>query len=74
MLSKLRQTPRLMDAARENVKEAPGIYIKNSLDALRGTLHFIEDDLPKAFLEVDDLGLLGDLADAQAEAIAALSG
>lgn len=72
VLSKLRQTPRLMASARDNIKDPPGIYIKNSLETLRGTRHFIESDLPKAFLEVDDLGLLGDLADAQAEAIAAI--
>lgn len=73
VLSKLRQTPRLMASARDNVKDPPGIYIKNSLETLRGTRHFIENDLPKAFLEVDDLGLLGDLADAQGEAISAIA-
>jgi len=72
VLSKLRQAPRLLQAARDNIKEPPGIFIKNSLDALRGTLRFVEVDLPKAFVDVDDLGLLGDLADAQTESIDAL--
>ena len=72
VLSKLRQTPRLIQSARDNIKEPPGIFVKNGLETLRGTLRFIESDLPRAFADVDDLGLLGDLADAQTEAIDAL--
>ena len=72
VLSKLRQAPRLIQAARDNVKDPPGIFVKNGLETLRGTLRFIETDLPRAFADVDDLRLLGDLADAQTEAIDAL--
>ena len=73
VLSKLRQTPRLMQAARDNVKDPPGIFLKVGLESLRGTLRFINDDLPRAFANVDDLHLLGDLADAVTEASAAIS-
>ena len=72
VLSKLRQTPRFIQSAKDNVKDPPGIFVKSSLETLRGTLRFIESDLPRAFADVDDLGLLGDLADAQGEAIDAL--
>ena len=68
VLSKLRQTPRLIQAARDNIKEPPGIFAKVGIETMRGTLKFIEADLPRAFADVDDLHLLGDLADAQAEA------
>src|SRR3954447_8717564 len=68
VLSKLRQTPRLIQAARDNVKDPPGIYVKVGIESMRGTLKFIDQDLPRAFADVDDLHLLGDLADAQAEA------
>jgi hypothetical protein len=68
VLSKLRQTPRLVQAARDNIKEAPGIFVKIGIETMRGALKFIEDDLPRALSDVDDLHLLGDLADAQAEA------
>ncbi len=67
-LSKLRQTPRVIQAARDNVKEPPGIFVKVGIEAMRGALTFIDEDLPRAFSSVDDLHLLGDLADAQAEA------
>jgi hypothetical protein len=72
VLSKLRQAPRLIQSARDNIKDPPGIYVKSGLETLRGALRFIETDLPRAFADVDDLGLLGDLADAQTEAIDAL--
>src|SRR2546425_3974572 len=68
VLSKLRQAPRLIQAARDNIKEAPGIFVKVGIETMRGALKFIDNDLPKAFSSVDDLHLLGDLADAQAEA------
>lgn len=74
VLSKLRQAPRLMQAARDNVKEPPGIYVKVGMETLRGVLKFIEHDLPRAFSGVDDLRLLGDLADASVDAADALNG
>jgi uncharacterized protein (DUF885 family) len=68
VLSKLRQTPRLVQAARDNIKDPPGIFVKVGIETMRGALSFIENELPRAFASVDDLHLLGDLADAQAEA------
>jgi uncharacterized protein (DUF885 family) len=68
VLSKLRQTPRLIQAARDNVKDPPGIFVKVGIETMRGALKFIDEDLPRAFRDVDDLHLLGDLADAQTEA------
>ena len=67
-LSKLRQTPRVIQSARDNIKDPPGIFVKVGIEAMRGALKFIDEDLPRAFSSVDDLHLLGDLADAQAEA------
>jgi uncharacterized protein (DUF885 family) len=71
-MSKLRQTPRLVQAARDNIKDPPGIFVKVGIDALKGALQFIDRELPRAFADVDDLHLLGDLADAQTEAAHAL--
>ena len=71
--SKLRQVPRLVQAARENIKETPGIFVKVGLEAWRGALKFIESDLPRAFSTLDDLHILGDLADTSTEAAAAIS-
>ncbi len=68
VLSKLRQTPRLIQAARANIQDPPGIFVKVGIETFRGVLKFIDQELPRAFASVDDLHLLGDLADAQAEA------
>ena len=68
VLSKLRQAPRLIQAARDNIKDPPGIFVKVGIETMRGALTFIDDDLPRALSDVDDLHLLGELADAQAEA------
>jgi uncharacterized protein (DUF885 family) len=72
IVSKLRQVPRLMQAARDNIKDPPGIFVKVGLESLRGTLRFINDDLPRAFGALDDLHILGDLADASTVATTAL--
>jgi len=72
VLSKLRQTPRLIQAARDNIKEPPGIFVKVGVETMRGAQKFIEDELPRAFSTVDDMHLLGDLADAQTAASHAL--
>src|SRR5213083_3307068 len=72
VLSKLRQTPRLIQAARDNIKDPPGIFVKVGIETMRGALKFIEEDLPRALASVDDLHLLGDLADAQVEASEAI--
>jgi uncharacterized protein (DUF885 family) len=72
VVSKLRQVPRLVQAARDNIKECPGIFVKVGLESWRGTLRFIESDLPRAFASLDDLGILGDLADTSTEAASAI--
>ena len=43
VLSKLRQTPRLIQAARDNIKDPPGIFVKVGIETMRGTLKFIDD-------------------------------
>ena len=72
VLSKLRQTGRLLQAARDNIKDPPGIFVKVGVDTFKGTLRFIERDLPRALRDVDDMHLLGDLADASTEASTAI--
>jgi uncharacterized protein (DUF885 family) len=73
VLSKLRQTPRLIQAARDNIKDPPGIYVKVGIETMRGALKFIDEELPRAFSALDDMHLLGDLADAQTEASQAVA-
>jgi hypothetical protein len=72
VVSKLRQVPRLVQAAQDNIKDCPGIYVKVGLETWRGVLRFIESDLPRAFASLDDLHILGDLADTSTEAATAI--
>src|SRR5215471_15385233 len=72
VVSKLRQVSRLVQAARDNIKECPGIFVKVGLETWRGALKFIESDLPRAFSGLDDLHILGDLADTSTEAAASI--
>lgn len=72
VLSKLRQVPRLLQAARDNVKDPPAIFLKVGIDTLKGVATFIDHDLPRAFSRVDDMHLLADLADASTEAVRVL--
>lgn len=70
--AKLRQVPRLLQAARDNVREPAGLFVKVAIETLRGVRAFVTDDLPRAFVSVDDIRLLSDLADASMEAGQAL--
>ena len=72
VVSKLRQTPRFLEAAAANVEDPPGIFIKTGAELFDGVVSFIERDLPRAFRRLEDLHLLGDLADAATEATAAI--
>jgi uncharacterized protein (DUF885 family) len=74
IVSKLRQVARFVQSARENIKECPGIFVKTGLESWRGILKFIDTDLPRAFSALDDLHILGDLADTSTEASAAVKG
>ncbi len=68
VVSKLRQTPRLIEAAVDNIQDPPGIFIKIGAETFDGVGTFIERDLPRAFRRLEDPHLLGDLADAAAAA------
>ena len=72
IVSKLRQVPRFVQSARDNVKECPGIFVKNGLEAWRGVQRFIESDLPRTLAALDDLHILSDLADTSADALVAV--
>ncbi len=72
VVSKLRQTPRLIEAAEANIQDPPGIFVKVGAETFDGVRTFIERDLPRAFCQLSDLHLLGDLADAATAATDAI--
>ena len=74
VVSKLRQAPRFLEAAQKNVTDPPGLFAKIGIETFEGALLFFERDLPRAFRDLDDMHLLGDLADASTVAADALRG
>jgi hypothetical protein len=74
VVSKLRQMPRFLEAARQNITDPPGLFAKVGIESFDGVLSFVEHDLPKAFRDLEDMHLLGDLADASTVAVDALRG
>jgi hypothetical protein len=72
--SRLRQVPSLVRAARDNVRDPAGIFVRTAIETLNGTIRFVDVDLPRAFRGVDDLHVLSDLADASTAAGDALRG
>ena len=73
LLSRLRQVPRFAKACEDNVKEPAALLVKIGTEAWRGIRTFIDRDLPRGFANLDDLHILGDLADASHEASAAVA-
>ena len=57
VISKEKQIPRLLDDARSNLKDPPAIFLKLAIESFRGTLSFIQNDLPKALASVKDAKL-----------------
>lgn len=72
VVSKLRQVPRLLESARQNVTDPPGLFVRVGLESFDGVLKFVERDLPRAFRNLEDMHLLGDLADASTVAVDAV--
>ena len=70
--SKLRQVPRFLETARQNVTEAPGLFVRVGIEAFEGVLRFVEHELPRAFRDLEDMHLLGVLADTSMDASDAL--
>src|SRR6185503_5090376 len=57
VIAKEKLVPRLLDAARVNVRQKPAVFLKVAIDSFKGTLSFVQTDLPRAFASVKDTKL-----------------
>lgn len=73
VIAKQKQIPRLLSSARANVSRVPPVYLKVAKDSFKGTLSFIQTDLPKAFASVKDARLEGEFKRSNARAIEAVA-
>jgi len=46
--------PRFLDSARANLRKPPAIFVKVAIESFKGTLSFVQTDLPRAFASVKD--------------------
>ena len=54
VIAKENLVPRLLDSARANIRKPPAVFLKVAIDSFKGTLSFIQSDLPRAFISVKD--------------------
>ncbi|HSB11333.1 MAG TPA: DUF885 domain-containing protein, partial [Blastocatellia bacterium] len=54
VIAKEKQVPRLLDSARSNVNKPPAVFLKVAIESFKGTLNFVQNDLPAAFASVKD--------------------
>jgi len=66
--SKLREVPRLLQSARDNIQKPPRVFVERSIVMFRGASNLLGHDLPLAFPESSDPAL-GSAADAARKAI-----
>jgi uncharacterized protein (DUF885 family) len=57
LIAKEKLVPRFLEAARANVRGVPAVYLKVAIEGFKGTLAFVQNDLPKAFAAVKDAAL-----------------
>lgn len=72
LISRERQMPAALQAARVNLKNPPRIYTEIALEQLPGLVHFFQNDVPAAFSDVTDAGLKQEFATSNAAVIKAL--
>jgi uncharacterized protein (DUF885 family) len=72
VIARERQIPAVFQAARQNLKNVPKIYVEVALEQLPGITGFFQNDVPKAFDKVTDQTLLGEFKQTNAAVVESL--
>jgi uncharacterized protein (DUF885 family) len=64
--------PAVFDAARQNLKNPPPVYVEVALEQLPGIIRFFQKDVPAAFQDVQDAGVVNDFRAANRKVIDSL--
>jgi uncharacterized protein (DUF885 family) len=64
--------PAVFEAARQNLKNSPSVYVDVALEQLPGIIRFFQNDVPAAFQDAKDPGVLADFRAANQKVIDAL--
>jgi uncharacterized protein (DUF885 family) len=70
--AKLKNVPRLLTAARENIKNPPRVFVERAIVMFRGASGLLANDLPLAFASIADERMQGDLKSAASTARSAI--
>lgn len=73
IIAKEKEVPRLLDSARSNVNRPPAVYLKVAIETFKGTLSFVQNDLPAAVASVNDPKLQAEFKKSTKTAIDALA-
>jgi hypothetical protein len=73
VVAKERGIQKLLDSARANIHKPPAVFLKIAIESFKGTLSFIQSDLPKAFASVKDAKLQSEFKKSTKSASDALS-
>ncbi|HEY1336915.1 MAG TPA: DUF885 domain-containing protein [Bryobacteraceae bacterium] len=73
-IARERLVPRLLESARQNLKNPPKIYVDIAIEQLPGIVSFFQNDVPTAFKAVTDRPLLADFEKSNRGVIDALNG
>ncbi|HZS26446.1 MAG TPA: DUF885 domain-containing protein [Candidatus Angelobacter sp.] len=60
VIAREKQIPAVFQAARQNLKNPPPIYVDIALEQIPGIISFFEKDVPEAFKDVKDQAVLGE--------------
>ena len=60
VIAREKQIPAVFQAARQNLKNPPPIYVDIALEQIPGLISFFQSDVPEAFKEVKDQALLNE--------------
>ena len=73
VISREREIPRVLEAARQNISNPPKVYTQVALQQMPDNIKFFRNDVPEAFRQVQDPKLLAEFKASNETAIAALS-
>jgi uncharacterized protein (DUF885 family) len=72
LVAREKQMPRVLEIARQNLRNPPRRYTEIALEQLPGILSFFEKDVPAAFKEAKDEATLREFAQTNAQVLTAL--
>ena len=73
VIAKEKLAGRLLDSARANIHKPPAVFLKIAIESFKGTLSFVQTDLPKAFASVKDVALQSEFRKSTKNAADAIS-